>query len=62
MVVLVLLLCLLLLALEGSKVGEEIAQFLGGLWGMTGLFELTDALCRSERMNHGERAMYVRGR
>lgn len=42
--VLLLLLCLLLLALERSEVGEEIAQFLGRLWGMAGLLEVADTL------------------
>ena len=44
MVVVLLLLCLLLLVLEHSEVGEEIAEFLGGFWGITGLLEVSYTL------------------
>ena len=38
------LLCLLPLALEGSEISEEVAEFSGRLWGMTGLLEVADTL------------------
>jgi hypothetical protein len=57
--VVVLLLCLLLLALEGSEVGEEIAQLLGRLWGMTGLLEIADALWAVSAGDAGGRGAYV---
>ena len=53
-----LLLCLLLLALERSEVSEEIAQLLGGLWGMAGLLEVADTLWGCQRGNGGERGTY----
>lgn len=42
--VLLLLLCMLLLGLECSEVGEEITELLGSLRGVPGLFEVADTL------------------